>query len=381
MEPNELKKDLQSIHDGIVNMQKSAEELKAEQDKIHEQYEATQKAYKEWQATKDERDEKNQKALDELIKKANSVPLNGGPNDDSFESKFKNALAENHDKIRSIRKGVSHAFEIKATMLESTHLTGTGAVRSYLAPVQKPGSAGYNFRDLARIVNTATGWITIPRETAKTGSISRVPENTAKPNVDYTVSMTDYKADYIAGYVRISKQMLQDLPFLQSWLPQLLIRDFYIAENTQFYGDLAAVATGSSTTSATVYAEKLIDWMANLGAAGFVPNGDVTTYANWASLLKTTSGAGNAYSLPGGVTIGADGAVRIVGVPVYPTSWIATGKTIVGDWDRATIAVADPLKVEFFEQDQDNVIKNLITVRVEAREVLVIENTDAFIVA
>jgi HK97 family phage major capsid protein len=379
MDTQNIDPELQPIYDGVKNIQKSAAELKAEQEKIEVDFENSQKAYKEWQATKDERDEKNQKALDELIKKANAVPLNGG-SDASFESQLKIALAENHETIKKVRKGFAHDFQIKATMLESTNLTGTGAVRSYLAPVQKPGTAGYNFRDLARIVNTATGWITIPRETSKTGSISKTFEGNAKPNVDYTISMTDYKAEYIAGYVRISKQMLQDLPFLQSWLPQLLIRDFYIAENTQFYGDLTAVATGSNTTSATVYAEKLIDWMANLGAAGFVPNGDVTTYANWASLLKTTSGAGNAYSLPGGVTIGADGAVRIVGVPVFPTSWIATGKTIVGDWNRATIAVADPLKVEFFEQDQDNVIKNLITVRVEAREVLVIENTDAFIV-
>jgi HK97 family phage major capsid protein len=378
MEPNEIKKALQPISEGIEDIQKSAAELKAEQEKIEADFENSQKAYKEWQATKDERDEKNQKALDELIKKANAVPLNGG-SDASFESQLEIALAENHETIKKVHKGFAHDFQIKATMLESTNLTGTGAVRSYLAPVQKPGTAGYNFRDLARIVNTATGWITIPREASKTGSISKTLEGNAKPNVDYTISMTDYKAEYIAGYVRISKQMLQDLPFLQSWLPQLLIRDFYIAENTQFYGDLTAVATGSGTTSATVYAEKLIDWMANLGSAGFVPNGDITTYANWASLLKTT--AGGFYSLPGGVTIGADGAVRIVGVPIYPTSWIATGKTIVGDWNYATIAIADPLKVEFYEQDQDNVIKNLITVRVEAREVLVIENTDAFIVA
>jgi HK97 family phage major capsid protein len=378
MEPNEVKNLLQPIGEGIDNIQKSAAETKAAQEKIEADFETAQKAFKDWQANKDERDEKNQKALDELIKKANSIPM--GEADQSFASQLKTALAENHDKIKAVRKGVSHDFQIKAaTMLESTHLTGTGAVRSYLPPVMKPGTAGYNFRDLARIVNTATGWITIPRETAKSGSISKTPENTAKPNVDYTITMTDYKADYIAGYVRISKQMLQDLPFLQSWLPQLLIRDFYIAENTQFYGDLAATATGSGTTGATVYAEKLIDWMANLGSTGFVPNGDVTTYANWAALLKTTSGTG--YSLPGGFSIGPDGAVRIVGVPVYPTSWVATGKTIVGDWNYATIAVADPLKVEFFEQDQDNVIKNLITVRVEAREVLVIENTDAFIVA
>jgi len=71
----------------------------------------------------------------------------------------------------------------------------------------------------------------------------------------------------------------------------------------------------------------------------------------------------------------------IAGIPVRPANWVATGKTLVGDWTQATIAVADTLKVEFFEQDQDNVIKNMITVRVEAREVLVVEQPSAFIFA
>lgn len=379
MDINEVKALTQPISDGIAEMQLSAAEQKAAQEKIAADFEASQNAFKEWQATKDERDQKNQKALDDLLKKANSISLNGG-SDASFASQLKVALAENHDSIRGIRKGRSHAFEVKAaTMLESTHLTGTGAQRSYLEPAIKPGLGGYNFRDLATVVSTQTGWITLPRESASTGSISRVPENTTKPQIDYTINMVDFKADYIAGYVRISKQMLQDLPFLQTWLPRMLIRDFYKAENTQFYGDLAATATGSTTAPATVYFEKILQWMATLGAAGYVPNGAAGTYANWTAML-TTNGAG-VYSLPPVVSVGADGAVRIVGVPYYPVNWVPTGKTIVGDWTYATIAVCDPLKVEFFEQDQDNVIKNLITVRVEAREVLVVEQTDAFIVA
>ena len=377
MDSNDMKNMLEPFKDGITGIQKSVSEQRQTQDKIISDFDEAQKAFKEWQATKDERDEKNQKALNDLLEKQNKIQLPGSANL-GFSGQLKNALSENFEGIKQVRKGHGHAFELKAIMTEATHLTG-GGVRSYLDPSIKPGTRGYNFRDLCDVVTTQTGLISLPRETGSTGSISRVGENVGKPQLDYTFTMVPYTADYIAGYVRISKQMLQDLPFLQSWLPRMLIRDFYKAENTQFYGDISAVATGNSTTSATVYAEKLIDWIANLGGAGFMPNGIVNTYALWASLLKTTSGAGGTYSIPGGTVIGTDGAVRVVGVPIYPTSWIATGKTIVGDWTYATIAVADPLKVEFFEQDQDNVIKNLITVRVEAREVLVVENTDAFI--
>jgi HK97 family phage major capsid protein len=193
--------------------------------------------------------------------------------------------------------------------------------------------------------------------------------------------MVNYTADYIAGFAKISKQMMQDLPFLQTWLPRMLIRDFTTAENGQFYTDLTTAATGSTTTSASIYAEKLIDWIATLGSSGYVVNAIVGTFAEWASLMKTISSSGTSYSVPGGMVIDASGAARIAGIPFYPCAWVATGKTVVGDWSRATIAVADPLKVEFFEQDDVNVQKNLVTVRVEAREVLVIEQPAAFIYA
>jgi HK97 family phage major capsid protein len=335
--------------------------------------------WEDWREEKDKRDDLNQKALDALIKKAQAVPM--GEYDNSFGSQLKIALAENHNAIRTIRKGNSHGFEVKAaTMTEGTHLTGTGAVRSYLEPAIKP-TTGYNFRDIASIVNTSTGLITLPREISSSGSISKTPENTNKPQLDYTFAMVDFKADYIPGYARISKQMLQDLPYLQTWLPRMLIRDFYKAENNQFYLDLASVATGVAGAAGSNYGEFLINSLASLGTAGFVPNAILGTYAKWAELLLIKGSAGSGYGAPGVIVTDPNGTIRIAGIPYYPVPWLPTNKTVIGDFTQLAIAVADPLKVEFFEQDQDNVIKNLITVRVEAREVLVVELTDAFIVA
>ena len=51
---------------------------------------------------------------------------------------------------------------------------------------------------------------------------------------------------------------------------------------------------------------------------------------------------------------------------------------LVGDFENAAIAQVENLNVQFFEQDSDNVEKNLITCRVEALEVLVIERPEAF---
>ncbi len=368
--------ELQPIHDGIKGIQRDFTSQKQTIEQIKADLAASEAAFKQWQQMKDAGDADNKKAIDELIKKANSVPMGG--NESGFIATFRAAIGEKFESIKGVRKGSGFAFEMKGDMTTANSITGN-LTRTQLQPAILPNQI-FNFRDLVEVVGTSTGLITLPRETAPTGSASRIPtEGTAKPQIEPKFTMVDFKADYIAGYARVSKQMLQDLLFLQTFLPRILLREFYKAENLQFYTDLTTVATGSGTTSATVYAEKLIDWMANLGGANFAPNGMVGTFAEWAALLKTTSGTG--YSLPGAVTIGPDGAVRIAGIPYRPANWVATGKTIVGDWSQALIAVADTLKVEFFEQDQDNVIKNLVTVRVEAREVLVVEQPAAFVFA
>ena len=105
----------------------------------------------------------------------------------------------------------------------------------------------------------------------------------------------------------------------------------------------------------------------------------VTTPAVWAKLMLTAlPTSGTSYSLPGGVTIAPNGDVMIAGIPVIKASWMPSGDAIVADWTQSQVATVDGLKVEFFEQDSDNVQRNLITVRVECRCVLITGQPYAF---
>jgi hypothetical protein len=53
--------------------------------------------------------------------------------------------------------------------------------------------------------------------------------------------------------------------------------------------------------------------------------------------------------------------------------------TFVGDWSRAKIIQASALSINFYEQDSDNVQKNLTTVRAEADVQLAVLRPDAFL--
>ena len=115
--------------------------------------------------------------------------------------------------------------------------------------------------------------------------------------------------------------------------------------------------------------------MGTLESTDYMVNGIVLNPKDWASIAMTKP---NDYSLPGIVQF-VNGKLTINGIPVYKASWIPVDKYLIGDWSYAKKVVVDGLAVEFFEQDADNVTKNLITARIESRTVLGIDMPAAFI--
>ena len=270
------------------------------------------------------------------------------------------------DAVRSNGKGFSFDMDLKAVgvMLESSNLTGN----PYQSYVDNPYMRSYvnpHLRSVFNIIPVSTGSVSFPRGNSPVGegSFGKQTEGTAKPQVDYDVTVVNTALSFIAGYAKVSRQMIDDLPFLQAYLSQSLIEDFQKAEDTYYLNAIAASATAGSTSGANT-AEKFIDYLAQLGALNWTPNLSLTTHAGWAGLLKTKP---SDYSVPGGVVIDQNGNVRIAGVPVIPHSLVTSGKIYVMDTTKFAIAQQSGLAVRSTEFDQDDFIKNLITFRAEAR--------------
>jgi hypothetical protein len=318
------------------------------------------------------------KRINSIDEKAGALKANTGSKIiTNFGTAFAEAVKENFDSIRKVNKATRHELELKTVgdMTAAANLTGS-SVATYspnqgILPAQK-----VNFRNLVPSIQSETGTWKLYRESGTEGSISlQSTPGVAKTQIDYDFTEATYTADFMAGFARISRQMLQDLPFLQSALPQMLLRDFYKAENAAFYQALSSVATGVTTTSGANAVEKIIDYIARLLDANFAPSAITVNSLLWGSILKTKP---SDYSIPGGVTIDQAGNIRILGLPLIPASWMPANKVLVGEWDLAKRVEASGLSVQFFEQDGTNVTKNQITVRVECREVLAVERLDAF---
>lgn len=296
----------------------------------------------------------------------------------SFKDLFAKALEENFEQIKTVGGGQAAKFHMKTVgnMLLSANLTGSSVAQYSLTPALRGRRKAF-FTDFIDVIPSATGTWKYYRQNTPVGegSFGVQTEGSAKAQIDYDVTEKTVTADVIAGFARISNQMITDLPFMQGFLPGELAEDHARSRDNKYINSFMAEIAAYSTT-ASVYAEKIIEWIAAIMARDYNATNVLTTSANWATLLTTKPAD---YSIPGGVTITSTGDVAVAGVPVNVVNGLTGTATIVGDFSRVKIIQVDGLNVRFFEQDSDNVQKNLITVRAESRENIAVLRPDAFL--
>lgn len=286
----------------------------------------------------------------------------------SFGEAFNEALENNFDKIQNVKKGQPFKMELKAVgnMLLSANLTGDGTAsysgRQAILPAQK-----VNMRDLIPTAISPTGLYVQYRETGGEGAIAQQTEGAVKGQVDYDFSEIKVVENYIAGFARFSKQMAKQLPYMQSTLPRLLMRDFYKVENANFYSTVTGAATGSTTTAETDDVKAIIDLLANQANANFNASFAIVNPSQMARLNKLLYTNGY-YQGSGGVVSAPDGSITIGGTPIIPASWATDDKILIIDADYLERVETESLTIEFAMEDSDNFQRNLITARIECLE-------------
>jgi HK97 family phage major capsid protein len=303
-------------------------------------------------------------------KEENRVAMSYADHINSIKSEIAAGIEKGYGQIKeAVRgngKGFAYELDLKAvgTMTTGNNLTGS-VYTSYVDNPYLRAFVNPHLRSVFNIVPVSTGSVSFPRGNTPVGegSFGKQTEGSAKPQVDYDVTVVNTSLSFIAGFAKVSRQMIDDLPFLQAYLQQSLIEDFQKAEDTYYLNAIAASATAGSSSGANT-AEKFIDYVAQLGALNWTANLALTTHAGWAGLLKTKP---SDYSVPGGMTIDNNGNVRIVGIPVIPHSLVTASKIYVMDTSKYAIAQQSGLSVRSTEFDTDDFQKNLLTFRAEAR--------------
>lgn len=222
------------------------------------------------------------------------------------------------------------------------------------------------------------------------GSIATVAEGATKPQIDIDLIEATAIAEYIAGWLRISRKMLADVAGMTAFLQSRLLEKLLLVEDEQLLNgngtspNLSGITdTGNFTAAsgaATVDVEQLVQAISQLEEAGRNATGIVLRPSDfWGLALNKAAGSGE-YDLPNLVTMDTTGILRIAGVPVSRTTAMAEDKFIVGDFQQgAMLLVREAPAVEFFYEDGTNVRENKVTVRVEERIAFPIFGSDYFV--
>ena len=264
--------------------------------------------------------------------------------------------------------GGSFTMNLKAVgnMLLSSNLTGD-SVATYnpnqaILPAQK-----LNFRDLVSTVQSATGTFVTYKESGSEGAIAAQTEGAAKGQIDYDLTEVKTVNAYIAGFATFSKQMMKSLPFIEQTLTRMMLRDFFKAENASFYATVSGAATGSTTVTATVDVEEIIQLIGNQKTANFNASYALVSPTQMARLIISTFNKGY-YAGAGAVILNGAGGLTIFGTQVFVASWVADDKVLIFDRDYLERVEVEGLNVTFSYENGTNFTQNLVTARIECYE-------------
>jgi HK97 family phage major capsid protein len=118
----------------------------------------------------------------------------------------------------------------------------------------------------------------------------------------------------------------------------------------------------------------LLDALAQLEGSNYSPSDILVHPQDFMSLL-TLKSTTNEYTYP---ALAVTGGITLAGVPVRKATAISRLVGLVGDFSQTEMLTREGITVAMSYEDQDNFIKNLVTVRVEEAVALAVYNPSAF---
>lgn len=233
-------------------------------------------------------------------------------------------------------------------------------------------------RDILPQGTTNSNAVEYVRELAFTNDAAETNEGVTKPESDITFELVTTPVKTIAHWLKASKQVLDDAPALQSYIDTRLRYgveyriDAQILNGNGTNPNISGLTdSGNYTAFTAVTGENALDSINRaiyaVYAADYAPTAIVMNPADWGAIerLKVNAGTDDRYIV--GNPTGILGPM-LWGLPVIVSNAMTQGNFMVAAFDiAAQVWNRSGVVVEMFEQDEDNVQKNLLTIRAEAR--------------
>lgn len=332
--------------------------------------------------------------LDEIEQKV----ARNGADDENITKSLGEFVTDSADIKSFLSSGLSKGragVEVKA-IISSLTTAANGSAGDLIVPQRIDGVVGVpvrklTVRDLLTAGRTDKNSIQFIQESSYTNSAATVSETagTTKPQSEIYFDIQTSNVTTIAHWVQATRQILDDVPMLQSYINGRLIYGLkYVEDNQLLNGagtgtDLNGIytqATASTANLAVISSPTKLDVLrvailqaslANLPATGIVLHP-----TDWMTIETTKDSAG-------GYIVGdPTGRLqpRIWGLPVVETQAMTSGTFLTGAFEGgAQLFDRWDARVEISTEDSTNFRQNLVTILAEERLALAVYNTLAFV--
>lgn len=291
------------------------------------------------------------------------------------------------------RSGKSAKLSLKATITSLT-TDAAGSAGAAVDPMRltgivTPPQRPLTVRDLLMQGTTDSNAITYVREKLFTNNAAaQASEGAKKAQSDLQLEEVTVGVKTLAHYVKASRQILDDAAMLESYINGRLAYGLKLVEDKQLLnGDGSAGGLQGLTQVAKAFADPasmknytIIDQLRlaqlQVALAEYPASGFVLNPIDWAKIELEKDGQGrhiigNPQSLA---------QPTLWGIPVVQTQAITTGDFLTGAFNMgAQIFDRQQLGVAVSTENEDDFVKNLVTILCEERLALAIYRPEAFV--
>lgn len=370
---------------------------------------------KEWKVAKDEADKKNQPVIDSVVSQKNrgSAPVNETK---TFNEILAETIERNADKIRNYKKGQDFTFDMmpevksedgkerEVKVVGDMTLAGNfpGADTLYSDRRGPLVETPVNKVDIAALLpsgNSAGTSVVYPKEQGTgEGGVDLWPGGAvdkAQMDMDFIAVNAPWKTP--AGVVYIERFMLDDIPFLTSWIQSRMLVSLVNSRNKLILQgddaapvlpgmqDVATLYTGQfNGTTTTIAIKKLID-----SAYGQIPDATHDMYRGNLIILNTrdmvniglnTATGSGEFNLPAGSVAFSNGELSIGGLRTVGVSNPTMPYNTFYSLDTTSTMVVTRMQPELrLFEDATLARRNKLMFRIEQRLTVLFFNNQAIV--
>lgn len=317
-------------------------------------------------------------------------------------------VAANGDKLKAIRgqRNLTVSIDVpgfaetrSALVQQRATVTTAATISGYNGIVTIPNVIDLGLQrpvvaDLFSQGTTSLRSVPYMQEVSFTAAAAATAEGSTKPEQSFSLIQKSAAIEKLAAWTKVSEEVVDDIPAIQSYIQARLLYAVQIKEED-------ALLNGSGTTpairgilqtsgiqtqalGADTRPDAIFKGITKIRAVAFFePDGMVIHPTDWQTLRLLKDG--NLQYYGGGPFTGAYGAgatvfvERFWGLPVVITTSIAQGTALVGAFKLgAMLWRRMGLRIDVTNCDQDDFLKNLMTIRVEERLGLEVDRPLAF---